>query len=75
MQRGKIELRQIAIPQKCHFPRMAHFVFKCPDTSSNVQHWTDDDDAPDDSYEAVTCPACAKLHLINRKTGKLLGEK
>jgi len=25
-------------------------------------------------YEGITCPACAKLHFINRKTGKLLGQ-
>ena len=26
-------------------------------------------------YQPVACPACGRLHLINRKTGKLLGEK
>jgi hypothetical protein len=42
----------------------------------NVQHWLDDDeDVPDNEYEAVTCLACARLHLINRKTGKLLGQQ
>jgi hypothetical protein len=41
-----------------------------------VQHWLDErDDAPDDEYVQVNCPACAKLHLINFRTGKLLGEK
>jgi hypothetical protein len=41
-----------------------------------VQHWLEDDnDVPDNAYEVVPCPACARLHLINRKTGKLLGEK
>jgi len=24
-------------------------------------------------YEGLTCPACSRLHFINRKTGKLLG--
>jgi hypothetical protein len=28
-----------------------------------------------DSYEAVACPACARLHLINKVTGKVLGDK
>ena len=55
---------------------MAHVIFKCPNTSFNVQQWLDEDeDVPDDRYEAVSCPACAKVHLINHKTGKLLGEK
>jgi hypothetical protein len=34
----------------------------------------DDQDAPDNKYEGIACPACAKLHLVNRKTGKLLGQ-
>jgi hypothetical protein len=54
---------------------MAAFVFKCPATSMNVQHWLDDDeDVPEDEYEGVACPACLKLHFLNRKTGKLLGQ-
>ena len=54
---------------------MAAFVFKCPATSINVQHWLDDDeDVPEDEYKGVACPACLKLHFLNRKTGKLLGQ-
>ena len=54
---------------------MAHFVFTCPATLMNVQHLLEDDQgAPDNEYEGIACPACAKLHLVNRKTGKLLGE-
>jgi hypothetical protein len=26
-------------------------------------------------YESLTCPSCTRLHFVNRKTGKLLGEK
>jgi hypothetical protein len=42
-----------------------------------VQHWLydHDDDVPDNAYEVVGCSACAKVHLINRKTGKLLGRE
>jgi hypothetical protein len=54
---------------------MAPFIFKCPETWMNVQHWLDeDDDGPDNEYEGVTCAACTRLHFINRKTGKLLGQ-
>ena len=55
---------------------MSNFVFICPSTNLNVQHWRDDDDedVSDNEYEAVTCKACARLHLINRKTGKVLGQ-
>jgi hypothetical protein len=41
----------------------------------NVQHWLDDDqDVPENEYEVITCQACTRLHLVNRKTGKLLGQ-
>jgi hypothetical protein len=40
----------------------------------NVQHSLDDDpDVPENEYEVITCLACTKLHLINRKTGQILG--
>jgi hypothetical protein len=40
-----------------------------------VQHWVvGDENTPDDEYEVVICKACARLHLVNRKTGKLLGQ-
>jgi hypothetical protein len=28
-----------------------------------------------DEYESVTCPACKRLHFVNKITGKLLGER
>ena len=55
---------------------MAHFLFRCPSTGLNVQHrWDDDPDVSENEYEVVPCPACARMHLINRKTGKLLGQE
>jgi len=55
---------------------MAHFLFKCPVTGFNVQHkWDDDPDVSENEYEAIACPACARMHLINRKTGKVLGQQ
>jgi hypothetical protein len=54
---------------------MAPFIFTCPATSMKVQRLLEDDqDASDNEYEGVSCPACAKLHFVNRKTGKLLGQ-
>jgi hypothetical protein len=55
---------------------MATTMFKCPFTEVNVQYWLDgtDEDVSENEYEAVTCQACARLHLVNRKTGKLLGQ-
>jgi hypothetical protein len=60
---------------------MAHFIYRCPATNLNVQHWRPD--APSapateeiaEAYEAITCPACTKLHFLNKRTGKLLGQE
>jgi hypothetical protein len=40
-----------------------------------VQGWIADDSTKrdEDSFEAVTCPACGRVHLVNSKTGKVLG--
>jgi hypothetical protein len=54
---------------------MGHFIFRCPATGFNVQHQLDDDpDMSENEYEAIVCPACTKIHLVNRKPGKLLGQ-
>jgi hypothetical protein len=56
---------------------MARVVIRCPRTASNLQVWLPEDAlaARPDEYEAVTCPACGRLHLVNKITGKLLSEK
>ena len=54
---------------------MGAFLFTCPTTKLRVQHWLDDDDAPENEFHGVVCSACTKLHFINRRTGKLLGDK
>jgi hypothetical protein len=54
---------------------MANFVFRCPATGFNVQHRLDDDpDVSENEYEAIACPACTRIHLVNRKPGRLLGQ-
>jgi hypothetical protein len=46
-----------------------------PATSLNVQHQLDDDpDISENEYVGGMCPACTNMHLLNRKTGKLLGQ-
>jgi hypothetical protein len=40
----------------------------------NVQAWVADDREDDDlTYVEVTCLACAPAHLVNPKTGEVLG--
>jgi hypothetical protein len=54
---------------------MANLVFKCPLTGFCVQHASDvDSDVRDNEYEGIICLACARLHFLNRKTGKLFGQ-
>ena len=55
---------------------MANSVFKCPVTGFNIQHELDDDkDVLDNEFKAIKCRACMKVHFINQKTGKLLGQE
>jgi len=57
--------------------KMANLIFRCTQTGMNVQVWLPDEAPAErgDSYEAVTCPACARVHLVNKTTGKTLGDK
>jgi len=52
-------------------------VFRCTRTGSYVQVCLPRPPEPDcsNTYEAVRCPACGRIHLVNRTTGKALSEK
>jgi hypothetical protein len=54
---------------------MATAIFICPNTAQHVQGWFADDGSDGDGevYESVTCLACRQLHLVNLKSGKVLG--
>jgi hypothetical protein len=54
---------------------MPTFLYRCPNTGLRVQGWIADDrtERDEENFEAVTCPACGRVHLINPKTGKVLG--
>jgi hypothetical protein len=56
---------------------MDNLVFRCTQTGSKVQVWLPRAVEADrlDSYEAVRCPACGRIHLVNQATGKTLAEK
>jgi len=51
------------------------FVFRCPNTGLNVQgRVAEDPSEPEsESYEAVACTACARMHLVDPRSGKILG--
>jgi hypothetical protein len=55
---------------------MGTFLHRCPTTGHNVQGYVPDNAAaPDDDsvYEAVTCALCRRVHLVNPKTGDVVG--
>jgi hypothetical protein len=56
---------------------MENLVFRCAPTGLNVQVWLPDEPPTErtDSYEVVTCPACGRVHLVNKTTGKMLSDK
>jgi len=51
------------------------FVFRCPNTGLNVQGWLADDptERETETYRSITCTICTQMHLVNPKTGKVLG--
>lgn len=55
---------------------MNAFIYRCPTTALNVQGWFADEVGDDEetAYETVTCLACSQVHLVNRATGKVLGQ-
>jgi hypothetical protein len=54
---------------------MPTFLYRCPNTGLLVQGWIGEDptNRDEDRFEAVTCTACGRVHLVNPKTGKVLG--
>lgn len=56
---------------------MAAFIYRCPVAGYNVQGFIADDLTGDDdeSFEAITCTICARVHLVNPKTGNVAGEQ
>jgi hypothetical protein len=54
---------------------MATFLYRCPNTGLKVQGWVADDptEGEAETFEAVTCAAYTGLHMVNPKTGRVLG--
>jgi hypothetical protein len=54
---------------------MLPFVYRCPNTGLNVQGWVADDptEGEGETYYSVTCTICTQMHLVDPKTGRVLG--
>jgi hypothetical protein len=55
---------------------MVPFIYRCPTTGLNVQGLFADAVPTDntETYESVSCPVCTGVHLVNRTTGRTLGD-
>jgi hypothetical protein len=56
---------------------MAATLFFCPNKAVRVQAFFADDPSEnaEETYETVMCTACRQLHLVNPKSGKVLGSE
>jgi hypothetical protein len=56
---------------------MAPFLYRCPIVKLTVQGWSAEDVTDEDAetYETVRCTACAQLHFVNPRTGKVLSKR
>jgi hypothetical protein len=75
--RGVFALAQGTICRFDNYPAMAAFLYRCPNTGQLVQGWSAEEasgaEGDADAFETITCLACARPHLVNRATGKVLG--
>jgi hypothetical protein len=46
---------------------MIAFIYRCPRTGQAADHLADGE-----IYEAVSCIACGRIHLVSPKSGKVL---
>jgi hypothetical protein len=56
---------------------MEPFIYRCPATGMKVQGWSADEPSSEignEVYETVVCTACTRVHLVNPKTGKTIGD-
>jgi hypothetical protein len=61
----------------CYFLAMSTTpLYRRPNTDRTVQEWSADevtDDNDDNTYQSFECTFCTGVHLVNLKTGKVLG--
>jgi hypothetical protein len=56
---------------------MATLIYRCPNTGMNVQGWFADEvaaKADEHAFVSTSCTACAHTHLVNPRTGKVIGD-
>lgn len=54
--------------------KMSAVLYRCPNTGYHVQSWSEEGDGlSNDLYVPVRCTVCLAAHLVNPKTGHVLG--
>lgn len=55
---------------------MPTLLYQCPKMRMGVQTWlaTDPSRHENDGYESITCIVCGRMHLVDRRTGKVVSE-
>jgi hypothetical protein len=68
--------RQLPPSEPPSDPAVPSFLFRCPVTGSGVQGFLIEEAPSDDpnSFNAVSCLDCGRIHLVNFRTGKTVGE-
>ena len=52
---------------------MTPVLYRCPNTGQQVQSFVAEGDLDATEFEAIVCTACAGLHWVSLKTGRVLG--
>src|SRR5690349_11293391 len=63
---GRLGMDQFPDPRHALPSGMASVLYRCATTGMNVQAWFADDVSDDNLYVSLRCPACARVHLVNR---------
>jgi len=53
---------------------VTEFIYRCPNTNLNVQGSDEKAEESETYYVAQSCPACAQIHIVSPRTGKLMAE-
>ena len=67
-----LEMNQSPGPTHALPPDMADVLYQCATTGQNVHVWFADDVPNDSVYISLRCPACARMHLVNRSGRTLM---
>ena len=74
--RVSFDLKQPSVCRAGYDHTMPVVLFKCPIMRQHVSAWVADDggsSAEADRAETIVCAACSRVHLVNPKTGKVIG--